>query len=154
MVANPNEREVARTLGFGRPRTRLPMEAENGDRPVVDKLGIRSGMRVAFIGVADEDLAALVAARTPLVSTLLPRTPVEMVLFGAESEFALKRLRDIAPLVATEGSLWVLWPRGAEHLGHTHVRQAGLAAGLVDVKAARVTERLSGLKFARSLRER
>ncbi len=130
------------------------MEAENGDRPVVDRLGIRSGMRVALIGVADEDLAALVAARTPLSSTLLPRMPAEMILFGAGGEFALRRLRDLTPLMTAEGSLWVLWPRAAQHFGQTHVRQAGLVAGLVDVKAARVTERLSGLKFVRPLRER
>ncbi len=51
------------------------------------------------------------------------------------------------------GGLWIVWPKKASgvrsDLSQNSVRQAGLAAGLVDFKIASIDETWSGLRFSR-----
>ena len=158
MSENPREREVARRFGFARPRPALPdLPPSDGVQParaVVDRLGVRAGMRVALVGVDDGDLPRLVAERTQKVTTMAPRGPVDMIIYQAEGTFALLRLNELVRSVTDGGALWVLWPRGQEHITQTHVQRAGHASGLQDVKIASVSDRLSGLKFVRRDRRR
>ena len=147
-------RDAARRFGFARPRPKMPVLPETEDvhppLAVVDRLGIHPGMRVALVGVEDEALANLVSDRTTKCTTMVPREPVDIVIFQADGTFDLKRVPDLCRAVARGGSLWVLWPRGQEHIKQSHVRRAGIAAGLVDVKVAGLSERLSGLQFVRA----
>jgi len=54
--------------------------------------------------------------------------------------------------------LWISWPKKssgvATDLDENVVREAGLAAGLVDVKVCAVDDVWSGLKFVVRLRDR
>jgi len=47
--------------------------------------------------------------------------------------------------------LWILWPKQASKLqtdlGQAYVREAGLAAGMVDFKICSIDETWSGLRF-------
>jgi hypothetical protein len=56
------------------------------------------------------------------------------------------------------GQLWLSWPKQtsgvASDLNEDAVRDAGLRAGLVDVKIAAINETWSGLKFVYRLRDR
>ena len=60
--------------------------------------------------------------------------------------------------LATDGMLWVSWPKGSSsiptNLKEDLVRQAGLETGLVDVKVCAVDENWSGLKFVFRLKDR
>jgi hypothetical protein len=51
------------------------------------------------------------------------------------------------------GGLWIAWPKQASgvatDLTGNHVRECGLAAGLVDYKVAAIDATWSGHKFAR-----
>jgi hypothetical protein len=151
MSENPRERDIARRFGFARPRPLFPGIPEaDGVQParsVIDRLGVRPGMRVALVGVDDPDLPRLVGERTQKTTTMAPHSAVDMVIYQAEGTFALQRLSELSRSVSDSGALWVLWPRGQEHIRQTHVQRAGSAAGLVDIKMASVTDRLSGLKF-------
>ena len=145
------ERDAARRYGFARPRPRLPVVPESDGvqpaRSVVDRLGVRPNARVALVGVSDSDLPALVAQRTKKITKMVPHEPVDMIIYQAEGSFALQRISELARLLARPGSLWVLWPRGQEHIKQSHVHRAGIAAGMLDVRMASVSERLSGMEF-------
>jgi hypothetical protein len=56
------------------------------------------------------------------------------------------------------GMLWVSWPKRAakmdSDLDETKVHEAGLAAGMVDIKVCAVDETWSGLKFVFRLNDR
>jgi hypothetical protein len=55
-----------------------------------------------------------------------------------------------AAQVAGGAALWMVYPKGRGHaINETDVRNAGLAAGFVDVKVAAVSTALTGLKFVR-----
>lgn len=111
-------------------------------------------MRVALVGVGDETVAGLAREATQNVTSMLPREPVDVVIYQVDGVFALRRISELMSAVRRTGVLWVLWPRDESGIGQAHVRRAGLDAGLVDVMAASLSDRLSGLKFVYRLKDR
>ena len=158
MSSNAGERDVARRMGFGRPRPRLqfsaPQERLGVPTSLIETLGIRSGMKAAFVGVTDTQLRSSDLFGPVGGSTAPPLRPVDVIVFQAGTPFALRRIHELASLVKEGGALWVLWPRDQSHITEGHVRRSGLAAGLVDVAVTGVSDRLSGLKFIHSRRVR
>ncbi len=121
--------------------------------PLVRKLGIRSGMRLAVLG-APIGYASLVADLPADVVVLDAGDdgPADFVhLFVREAaalEVLLPRLRE---RIAPDGMIWVSWPKRASKVptdvtGDV-VRAKALAARLVDVKVCAVDAVWSGLKL-------
>jgi hypothetical protein len=118
--------------------------------PLVRKLGIREGMKIAVLNAprAYDDIVELPQG----VRLAGPRaTDLDFVhVFAAEAKHldALGRLRD---RISQSGMIWVSWPKKssgvATNVTETIVRETGLAAGLVDVKICAVDDTWSGLKF-------
>ncbi len=73
--------------------TPYPLPAVNGwtvmervyTTPLIDKLGIRPGMRVALIDIEDEVIRPLIADRTSDITEGWPAPDTDVVLLGAES---------------------------------------------------------------------
>jgi hypothetical protein len=116
-------------------------------RSRIEKLGVKPAMRVALLRVDDPDLRAELAALTEDVTEGRPRKGTAMVLLGLESVRDLARLAALEKLIARDGCIWALWPKGRKELKEDHVRAAAKSAGLVDVKVMAFSERLSGLKL-------
>ena len=116
-------------------------------RSRLDKLGVKPGMRVAVIGVAERDFVPELKERTADVAKDRPRQDTEMVFFGVASAAALKRLATLERAIRRDGAIWVLWPKGQPHIKEDTIRAAAIANGLVDVKVIAFSERLSGLKL-------
>lgn len=148
MCDNARECAAAREHGFGTPPEEMPAPVESSVRPATglgERLGLRTGQRVALICVADPEVSSLVRDATSATTALHSKKPFDMVVYQAESVFALRRLPEFAAAIAREGCIWVLWPRGVEHIRQAHVQKAGSSAGLVDVKMTSVSERLAGV---------
>jgi hypothetical protein len=66
--------------------------------------------------------------------------------------------RDIARTAPPAGRLWIAWPKKASgvvtDLSDGVVREAGLAAGVVDTKVCAIDATWSGLMFVRRLKDR
>jgi hypothetical protein len=105
--------------------------------PLLDKLGIRPGMRVALLDVADPDIRTQIGERTTDLTEGWPAPDTDIVLFGADSFDALERLADLATRIRPNGAIWVVSRKGPERtLRDVDVIDAGIAAGLVDNKVA------------------
>ena len=106
--------------------------------PLLDKLGIRPGMRVALIDIDDPDDPA--AHRGPddrpdRGHALHPSTDV--VLLGAETPAELAPLATLATRIRPNGAIWVVSRKGkAATLRYADLLDAAKAAGLVDNKVA------------------
>jgi hypothetical protein len=127
--------------------------------PLIKKLGIKEGFRVAFVGAPDDfdkDLGPLPAHVSKIAR---PQNSMDFVLLFAKSAAALKRdFPRFAKTLLPNGMLWIAWPKRASgvktDLSDNNVREIGLNAGLVDVKVCAITEIWSGLKFVYRVEDR
>lgn len=105
--------------------------------PLLDKLGVRPGMRVALIDIDDEMIRPLLAERTSDITEGWPAPDTDIVLLGADSTDALVPLEELAGRIRPSGAIWVVSRKGkAATLRDVEVIDAAKAAGLVDNKVA------------------
>ena len=103
--------------------------------PLLDKLGIRPGMRVALIDIEDDAIRPLLADRTSDLTEGWPEPDTDIVLLGAESTADLARLEELTTRIRPAGAIWVVSRKGkTATLRDVEVMAAGKSAGLVDNK--------------------
>jgi hypothetical protein len=103
--------------------------------PLLDKLGVRPGMRVAIIDVEDETIRPFLADRTSDITEGWPAPETDIVLFGAESTDALEPLGALSARIRRNGAVWVVSRKGkTATLRDVAVIDAAKAAGLIDNK--------------------
>ncbi len=126
--------------------------------PLAQKLGLKDGQRVMFIGLPKE-LGELRAARDfgELVeagwgSFAGRATGVDVILGFTTSRDGLeKAAKPLMEEIDRDGSIWISWPKKASKvptdITEDVIRDVVLPIGLVDVKVAAVNEIWSGLKL-------
>jgi DUF3052 family protein len=116
--------------------------------PLLDKLGIRPGMRVALIDIDDETIRPLIADRTSDVAEGWPEPDTDVVLLGADSMAQLARLPGLAARIRPNGAIWVVSRKGkAATIRDVEVIEAAKASGLVDNKVASFSETHTSLRL-------
>jgi hypothetical protein len=104
---------------------------------LLDKLGVKPGMRVAVLGVADPMFLAQLAERTTRIAHTTPRKDTEMIVFGAAAVTDLARLARLREYLTPAGAIWVVHTKGkGAAFKDSDVFAAAKQAGLVDVKVA------------------
>ena len=128
-------------------------------RSLVDKLGIKEGLRVAILG-APADFPKTLGELPPQVKlggNL--HGEKDFVQFFTKSEVELERkFPALKSCLAKNGMLWISWPKRASavatDLDENVVRKIGLSNGLVDVKVCAVDQTWSALKFVYRAKDR
>ena len=106
-------------------------------RSLLDKLGVKPGMRVVVLDVDDESFLDDLAGRTENVSRGKVAKNADLIFFGAESERALARLNTLRSSLVPNGAIWVVHRKGkAASIRDVDVFAAAKTAGLVDNKVA------------------
>ena len=124
-------------------------------RPLLDKLGVKPGAKVAIVDLDDAGFVSLLRQRTSDIVKGKPSSPADLVFFGAEDATDLKRLKDLKTWIEPNGAIWVVRPKGGRSaLRDTDVINAGLAAGLVDNKIASFSETHGAMRLVFRLRDR
>ena len=126
--------------------------------PLVEKLGIKAGMRIYFEGAPRGYTSTLRGMPTVVMSRHL-KAPLDFIQFFVTDKAELEaRFEPLVAALAVDGMLWVSWPkkaaRVATDLTEDVVRGVALQGGLVDVKVCAVDDVWSGLKLVRRLRDR
>jgi hypothetical protein len=135
------------------------MTAGYSGKSLVEKLGIKPGMRLAIIGPPSGYRTTL-GALPPGVSVLAsPHGTLPFIhLFTTRRSLLERRFPSLKRALAQDGALWVSWPKKSSgvttDLTEDVVREVALAGGLVDVKVCAVDEVWSGLKLVRRVRDR
>ena len=127
--------------------------------PLIKKLGIKDGFRIAFVNAPkdfDMDLGTLPASVRLLDR---PGQSMDLVLLFTKSAAALKKdFGRLARKLVPNGMLWIAWPKKSSgvltDLSENNVREIGLNVGLVDVKVCAVNDIWSGLKFVYRITDR
>jgi hypothetical protein len=121
-------------------------DAGYSGKPLLDKLGVKPGMRISVIDVPDAEFIAELAGRGADVSTKR-RARSDLLFVGFEDRRRLTRLGAHRAFISPDGAIWAVWPKGRKELTENHVRDAALETGLVDVKVVAFSETLSALKL-------
>jgi hypothetical protein len=109
-------------------------------KSVLEKLGVRTGMRVSVLGVRDAGFIASLRAAGADVSVGRGRKESDIIFLGVDRRGALSRLATAHGWISPAGAIWVIRPRGTPQITDRDVMAAGKAAGLVDVKVVRFSE--------------
>ena len=116
--------------------------------PLVKKLGIKEGYRVAAIG-APLTFAGLLDG-VPLATQLRGRFDV-IVFFTTRRADLERRLDGLRRAMEQTGVLWVAWPKKAAKVAtdmtEDVVREVALPTGLVDNKVCAIDDVWSGLRL-------
>jgi hypothetical protein len=103
--------------------------------PLLDKLGVRPGMRVALLDVHDAEVRPLLVDRTSDITEGWPESDTDVVLLGADSIDALEALEALSARIRPNGAIWVVSRKGrTATLRDVDVIGAAKAAGLIDNK--------------------
>lgn len=128
---------------------------ESSTKPLLDKLGVKPGARVAVVDVDDPAFLRQLRERTSDIVTRKPRTPCDIVFIGANNMRDLDRLKEVKSWIEPNGAIWVIRPKGGRsELRDTDLIDAGLAAGLVDNKIASFSDTHGAMRFVFRLRDR
>jgi hypothetical protein len=123
--------------------------------PLLDKLGVRPGMRIALIEVDDGGIRQLMADRTSDITDGWPEPATDIVLLGAETTDALVPLEALSTRIRPNGAIWVISRKGrAATLRDVEVIAAAKAAGLVDNKVVSFSATHTALRLVIPLARR
>jgi hypothetical protein len=118
--------------------------------PLLDKLGVRPGARVALVGDVDPDgsFRERLADRTTDVTLGTPKPDSDLVFLAADSTDELTVLRDLRALIRPAGAIWVVSRKGrAATLRDVEVMAAARDAGLVDNKVVAFSDTHTSLRL-------
>jgi hypothetical protein len=125
--------------------------------PLLDKLGVRPGMRVAIVGTledGDEEpedgrpFAERLTDRTSDITIGMPGAETDLVFLAADSVAELELLGRLRPSLRPTGAVWVVSRKGrAATLRDVEVMAAGRANDLVDNKVVAFSARRTALRL-------
>jgi hypothetical protein len=124
-------------------------------KPLLDRLGVKPGMKIALVNMDDAAFVRLLRGRTSDVVAGKPRGRCDIVFLGVGAKRDLERLREVKTWIEPNGAVWGIRPKGPlSPLKDTDMIEAGLAAGLVDNKIASFSETHGATRFVFRLKDR
>ncbi|HEU5002682.1 MAG TPA: hypothetical protein VFW71_07885 [Actinomycetota bacterium] len=125
-------------------------------KSVLEKLGVRAGMRVELVDLEDAAFSRELLERgAVLISDSEGGGPADALFFLVADPAALGRVGALRGRLSPAGALWLLRPKGpGAAVKELDVLEAGRAAGLVDTKVVAFSTTLSAAKFVIPVAER
>jgi hypothetical protein len=127
--------------------------------PLPKKLGLKENQRIALVNAPAgfEKTLGVLPKGAEIVKRL--SSPLDLVVLFVDQEKQLsKQFSSIASKLASNGMIWVAWPKKSSgvptDLTFDPVQRIGLDSGLVDVKICAIDEIWSGLKFVIRVKDR
>jgi hypothetical protein len=124
--------------------------------PLLDKLGIRPGMRVALVGALEDEeevgdegpFRARLAERTSDITEGRPKPDSDIVLLAADTTDELGALADLRSRIRPAGAIWVVSRKGkAATLRDVEVMAAARENGLIDNKVVAFSTRRTTIRL-------
>jgi hypothetical protein len=124
-------------------------------RPLIDKLGVKPGAKIALMGIDDAWFLRQLRSRTRDIARGKPDGLCDLVFMRASTRAELARIAEVKPWIEPSGAIWVIRPKGGRsELLDTDVIDAGLAAGLVDNKIASFSETEGAMRLVYRIKDR
>jgi hypothetical protein len=120
--------------------------------PLVQKLGIKEGLRVAILAAPAGCVLGTFPTAATVQTSLAGKAPLDVVIqFVTKRAVFEAQLAKIRKRMASNGGVWIAWPKAASKLPtevteHV-VREVALPTGLVDNKVCAIDDTWSGLRL-------
>jgi len=131
------------------PSAKKPKSAERdySHRSLLDKLGVKPGQRILIVEILDASFLNEIRPFAPIFAETKPNADLDLVIFGAETKGALKQLASMRTSIVNNGGIWVVYPKGKQHIREIDVIAAGKSAGLTDNKVCSFSPTHTALRF-------
>ncbi len=117
-------------------------------RPLIDKLGVRPGSRVALINIEDVDFRRLLAERTDDITEGEPLAGSDLIFIGIDDGRELSQLAFLRGQIVPNGAIWVVSRKGtAATVRDVEVIEAAKSFGLVDNKVVAFSSTHTSLRL-------
>ena len=123
-------------------------------KSLLDKLGVKPGMKVSLLGIDDDGFKKQLRERTSDLAEGKAAKASDIVFVKMTEAKDAARLKQLKDAIKPNGAVWVVWPKGQKGFREDDARNAGPAAGLVDVKVASFSDSLSALKMVIPVKDR
>lgn len=120
---------------------------------LLDKLGVKPDSKVVILGIKDESFMGQLKERSPDMSER-KRKDADLIFLLAESKAALKQVAPLQDYIKRNGVIWVVAPKGKQHIKESDVLDAGKEAGLVDTKVVSFSQTHTAHKLVIPLERR
>ena len=115
---------------------------------------MKPGAKVSLLGQFDAEFLREVSSLTKSVSKGKTTSDSEWIFFAADSKGDLGSLSKISKSIQGAAALWIVYPKGQEHITENDVLAAGRKTGLKDVKVVGFSPTHTALKFVIPLASR
>jgi hypothetical protein len=120
-------------------------------KPLGEKLGIKTGHKVAYINADDHFMSALGELPPDIELVPLNDKGANLTIWFTKTKEILKAELDAIISTSKKHPVWIAWPKkGSKYqsdLTQNIVRQTGLDAGMVDYKICSIDQNWSALIF-------
>lgn len=119
-------------------------------RGLIDKLGVDASKKVCIVGRLDPDLRAEVEGSGAKVAKSARGKGFDVVLLAAATKKDVERLPAIREMIAEDGAVWIVYPKGRAGEGELTERvvlTAGRTLQLTDNKQVSVSDELTAVRF-------
>jgi len=116
-------------------------------KSLLDKLGVKPGMKISVLDLDDDTFLAELRGRTLDISLANPQPASDAIFVAVENEEDLERLKSLKAVIKPDGAVWAVFRKGRKDFNENDVLRGGLAAGLVDVKVVRFSDTHTASKF-------
>ena len=123
-------------------------------KSLIEKLGVKTGDNVIVIGRRDPEVVDELKQAGAKVSSRKNGSDHDWIFVGVEKPGDIKLLDGLSRLIKASGGVWIIFPKGRHDLKDYDVIAGGKANGLVGTKVARVSGRLTGMKFVIPVKQR
>ena len=119
--------------------------------PLAKKLGYADGVLVFAVGMPASVKAEIAESAKPKFVAKAAKGQTAAHVFATQAKALETELKKLRPLLASDGMVWVSWPKKAAKvetdITEDTIRKIALPMGYVDVKVCAVDETWSGLKL-------
>jgi hypothetical protein len=115
-------------------------------KTIIEKLGIKPGMKVSVLGVRDDSFARLLGSKGAEVSAG-KRKSSDAVFVAIEGPADLNKLDGLEAYITRDGAIWTISPKGRKDFNENDIYDHMRDLGLTDVKTARFSDTHTANKF-------
>jgi hypothetical protein len=123
-------------------------------KTTAEKLGLKPGLRISVRRMPDDGFLQDARKAAAAFAEVKPLRDSDMIFCGVEVASDLAAVNQMVPSLASNGALWIVYPKGQKEISELQVLNSGRDAGLVDIKVVGYSATHTALKFVRPAAKR